>query len=373
MSESQKSENAPGPDVMLPDPKRLVLSASPHIQSNATIPKIMLTVLICLIPPIAASIFFFGFNAVRILVLTTLFCMAFEWICCRLAKKTSTLGDYSAALTGVLLALNLPPGVPWWICLIGAFIAIVVAKAIYGGLGQNPFNPAAVARVALLIGFAGPMTAWVSPCQGFFPVEEQPAQAVVQEARTPDFTTGATPLFLAKSAKTPEEIQALETPEHRRQCFFGKTRGSLGETSALAILIGGIALILLKIISWHIPVAMLGTTMLFTWIVSKADPSLTPGPIFHLCSGGMMLAAFFMATDMVTSPNTRRGKLIFGASIGLIACVIRIWGGYPEGVSFAILIMNALVPLIDRICYKRPFGWHPSSAAAYTIRRGEVK
>ena len=373
MSESQKSEKSTQAEVMLPDPKRLILSASPHIQCAATVRGIMITVLICLIPPAAASIYFFGFNAVRILVLTTLFCMAFEWICCKLAKRTSTLGDYSAALTGVLLALNLPPGVPWWICLIGSFVAIVVAKAIYGGLGQNPFNPAAVARVALLIGFAGPMTAWVSPCQGFFPGDEKPAQAVVREAQAPDFTTGATPLSRAKMAKTPEEIRSLETPDLLRQCFFGRTRGSLGETSALAVLIGGIALILLKIISWHIPAAMLGTTLLFTWIVSKADPSLTPGPVFHLCSGGMMLAAFFMATDMVTSPTTRRGKLIFGASIGLIACVIRIWGGYPEGVSFAILIMNALVPLIDRFCYKRPFGWHPSSAAAYTIRRGEVK
>ena len=377
MSESQNSEKSPQAEVMLPDPKRLILSASPHIQSTGTVAGIMRMVLICLIPPVAASIYFFGFNAVRILVLTTLFCMAFEWICCKLAKTTSTLGDYSAALTGVLLALNLPPGVPWWICLIGAFVAIVVAKAIYGGLGQNPFNPAAVARVALLIGFAGPMTAWVSPCQGFFPGEEKAGQAIVREARPeaedPDFTTGATPLCLAKMAKTPEEVQALQTPDHLRQCFFGKTRGSLGETSALAVLIGGIALILLKIISWHIPAAMLGTTLLFTWIISKAYPGLTPGPLFHLCSGGMMLAAFFMATDMVTSPNTRRGKLIFGASIGLIACVIRIWGGYPEGVSFAILIMNALVPLIDRFCYKRPFGWHPSSAAAFTIRRGEVK
>ena len=376
MSETQKNEIKPQADVMLPDPKKLILSASPHIQCADTVPGIMRTVLICLIPPVSASIYFFGFRAIRILLLTTLFCMAFEWLCCKLARKTSTLGDYSAALTGVLLAMNLPPGGPWWICLIGAFIAIVVAKAIYGGLGQNPFNPAAVARVALLIGFAGPMTAWVTPCQGFFPGEEKTEPAVIQSCETerkPDFTTGATPLSLAKMAETPEEIKSLQSPELLKQCFFGRTQGSLGETSALAILIGGIALILLKIISWHIPAAMLGTTLIFTWIVSKADPSLTPGPVFHLCSGGMMLAAFFMATDMVTSPTTRRGKLIFGSSIGLIACVIRIWGGYPEGVSFAILIMNALVPLIDRICYKRPFGWHPSSAAPYTMRRGEVK
>jgi len=377
MTETPISEKSSPTEVMLPDPKKLVLSASPHIQSADTVPGIMRTVLLCLIPPTAAAIYFFGFNAVRILVLTTFFCMAFEWLCCKLAGKTSTLGDCSAALTGVLLALNLPAGVPWWLCLIGAFIAIVVAKAIYGGLGQNPFNPAAVARVALLVGFAGPMTAWVTPCQGFFSDGQKEEPALVVQAGAvqscPDFTTGATPLSLAKMAKTPEEIRSLQTPELLEQCFFGQTRGSLGETSALAILIGGIALILLRIISWHIPAAMLGTTLIFTWIVSKAEPGLTPGPIFHLCSGGMMLAAFFMATDMVTSPTTRRGKLIFGSAIGLIACVIRIWGGYPEGVSFAILIMNALVPLIDRFCYKRPFGWHPSSAAAFTIRRGEVK
>ena len=358
MTEENKTET-PAPAVQLPDPRKLILSTSPHVQGPDTVSGIMRKVLICLCPAVIASVIFFGANAVRVLVLTLLFSLVFEWLCCRIGKRASTLGDFSAAVTGVILALNLPASAPWWLCMAGAFFAIVIAKEIFGGLGQNPFNPAAAARVALLVGFAGPMTNWLKPMQGFLP--------------SPDFVTGATPLGMAKAAQTAEAIQSLQTDQALTDLFLGYSGGSLGETSALAVLTGGIALIAMRIITWHIPAAMLGTVFVFTWIVNQINPALTPGPLFHLCSGGMMIAAFFMATDMVTSPSTRKGMLIFGASIGLIACVIRIWGGYPEGVSFAILIMNALVPLIDRFCYKRPFGWYPSSAAAYQIRRGEVR
>ena len=358
MTEEKKEETAASP-VLLPDPAKLVLSTSPHVQEKDTVSCIMRKVLICLCPAVIASAVFFGANALRVIVLTLFFSLFFEWLCCRIAKRPQTLGDYSAAVTGVILALNLPASAPWWLCMTGAFFAIVIAKEIFGGLGQNPFNPAAAARVALLIGFAGPMTNWLKPMQGFLP--------------SPDFVTGATPLGMAKAAQTAEAIQSLQTSGSLMDLFLGYSGGSLGETSALAVLIGGIALIAMKIITWHIPAAMLVTVFAFTWIVNRIDPALTPGPLFHLCSGGMMIAAFFMATDMVTSPTTSKGMLIFGAAIGLIACVIRIWGGYPEGVSFAILIMNALVPLIDRFCYKRPFGWHPSSAAAFQIRRGEVR
>ena len=345
--------------MLLPDSSQLLVSASPHVQAPGSVADIMRKVLICLMPVCVAGVAFFGLNALRVIILTTAFSLAFEWLCCRIARRPSTLGDWSAAVTGVLLALNLPPGVPWWICMIGAFIAIALAKAVFGGLGQNPFNPAAVARVALLVGFAGPMTCFFKPLQGFVP--------------SADFVTGATPLALAKAAGSADEIRLLEASEKLAEGFFGFTGGSIGETCVPAILIGGIGLIFLRIISWHIPVAMLGTTFLFTWIVHLAQPAVTPGPLFHLCSGGLMLAAFFMATDMVTSPITSRGKLVFGSAIALIACVIRIWGAYPEGVSFAIVIMNALVPLIDRFSHKHPFGWHPANVQKYTMRRGEVK
>ncbi len=355
---SDENTNTPASPV-LPECTQLILSPSPHVQSGSTIAGIMQKVLICLIPAIIASVIFFGLNAIRVILVTTAFSLFFEYLCCRIAKKTHTLGDWSAAVTGVILALNLPPSAPWWVCAAGAFTAIVIAKAVFGGLGQNPFNPAAVARVALLVGFADPMTRFWKPCQGFLP--------------SPDFVTGATPLSLAKGAETAEQLNVIASAENLTQYFLGNMGGSIGETSALAILAGGLGLMAFRLISWHIPFAMLGTAALFTGIVHLAAPELTPGPLFHLCTGGMMIGAFFMATDMVTSPVTARGKVIFGALIGLIACIIRIWGAYPEGVSFAIVIMNALVPLIDRYCYKRPFGWHPSSEVQFQVRRGEVK
>lgn len=362
MSEENKN---PVPEVRLPDTKQLILSTSPHVQDGDSIARIMCKVVICLLPAIVASIYFFGFDSIRVLLITTAACMFFEWLCCLIAKRPNTVFDYSAVVTGVILALNLPPTVPWWLCCCGAFVAIVIAKCVFGGLGQNPFNPAAVARVALLVGFAGPMTKFKDPCRGFF---------------NPDFVSGATslvsgatPLTAAKAATTEEAIAQLETSELLSDYFWGYMGGSLGETSAFAILIGGIALLYMRLITWHIPVAMLGTIAIFTWIVHGFSPDLTPGPMFHLMTGGVMIGAFFMATDMVTSPMTKKGMLIFGALIGLLTCVIRIWGGYPEGVSFSIVIMNALVPLIDRICYKRPFGWHPASMSALQIRRGEVK
>lgn len=348
--------------IVLPEPGSLCLSSSPHVQSGETISEIMLKVLICLLPVAAAAISVFGLAAIRILLYCTASAMAFEFLWTSIAREKQTVTDWSAAVTGVILALNLPPSAPWWLCVTGSFIAIVIAKQVFGGLGQNPFNPAAVARVALLIGFAGPMTVWTKPLSGFF---------------SPEILTGATPLGEAKLAAANGTAQqvftSLESGNSLLQCFLGTTAGSLGETSALAILLGGLGLIFCRLIKWQIPFAMLGMTALFTWIVHLAAPELTPGPLFHLLSGGMMIGAFFMATDMVTSPMTNLGAFIFGAMIGLIACVIRIWGGYPEGVSFAIVIMNALVPLIDRLCYKRPFGWTPTSASALQMRRGEIK
>ena len=336
--------------VRLPEAGSLVLSTSPHVQDGDSVSKIMLKVIICLIPAMLASVYYFSWDALAVLFVTTLSAMAFEYLWCLVAKQPQTVTNWSAAVTGVILALNLPSSAPWWLCVTGSFIAVIIAKAIFGGLGQNPFNPAAVARVALLIGFAGAMTN--------FPDTVNPA-----------IITGATPLTEAKHLAGD---YASLTSEYSRY-FLGVMKGSMGETCKLAILLGGVGLMILRLIKWQIPVAMLGTTALFTWIVNLAAPELTPGPVFHLLTGGMMIGAFFMATDMVTSPMTNLGSFIFGAATGLIACVIRIWGAYPEGVSFAIVIMNALVPLIDRLCYRRPFGWTSTSASALNMRRGEIK
>ncbi len=366
MTEEEMKQNTTAEQaeaVVLPPAGSLVLSTSPHVHDHETISSIMLKVLICMLPILVASVTVFGLNAIRVLLYCTAFSMLFEYLWCKAAKQPQTITDWSAAVTGVILALNLPATVPWWLCLVGSFIAIIIAKQVFGGLGQNPFNPAAVARVALLIGFAEPMTVWVKPMQGF--------------AKCCDLETGATVLSEAKMASGTVDAAAvfdkLQSSDSLLTYFVGNMGGSLGETSALAILIGGIGLIACRLIKWEIPVAILGTAFVFTWIVNLVAPSLTPGPMFHMLTGGMMIGAFFMATDMVTSPVTHLGAFIFGALIGLLACIIRIWGGFPEGVSTAIVLMNALVPLIDRICYKRPFGWSPTSASALNMRRGEVK
>lgn len=330
--------------IKMPVPGSLVISSSPHLHDKSTVSKIMLQVLLCLLPAAAAAIWFFGLPALKVMVYCMAFCMIFEYLWCKLMKTPNTLRDYSAAVTGLILAMNLPSHAQWWLCIVGSFVAIIVAKQVFGGLGQNPFNPATVGRVALLVGFTGPMTTqWVDPTPG----------ALLGAF---DAQTCATPLTIAKAAAGNAEKMA-EVPMSYLDFFLGNMGGSLGETSVLALLIGAVGLFLFRLIKWEIPTAILATVAVFTWIVNVVSPASTPGPLFHLMTGGVMIGAFFMATDMVTSPLTRRGCLIFGAGIGIITCVIRIWGGFPEGMSFAIVIMNALVPLIDRLCYKRPFGW----------------
>lgn len=330
--------------IKMPVPGSLIISSSPHLHEKSTVSKIMLQVLLCLLPAALAAVWFFGLPALKVMAYCVASCMVFEYLWCRLMKTPNTIRDYSAAVTGLILALNLPSHAQWWLCIVGSFVAIIVAKEVFGGLGQNPFNPAAVGRVALLIGFTGPMTTqWVDPTPG----------ALLGAF---DAQTCATPLTLAKAAAGNADKMA-DLPISYLDYFLGNMGGSLGETSVLALLIGAVGLFLFRLIKWEIPFAVLATIAVFTWIVNATSPVTTPGPLFHLMTGGVMIGAFFMATDMVTSPLTRRGCLIFGAGIGVITCVIRIWGGFPEGVSFAIVIMNALVPLIDRFCYKRPFGW----------------
>lgn len=347
--------------VLLPDPSRLILSPSPHIQTGAGTGKIMLLVAVCLLPSLIASVLFFGLNALRVLIVTTASCAAFEYLWCRIAGKKSTLNDFSAILTGILLAMNTSSYTPSWVCVAGAFVAIIIAKQIYGGLGQNPFNPAAVARVAMLVGAAGPMTRFSAPRNIFF-------------APVPDALSSATPLGAAESfSAMGKGIEYFNSSDYLWRAFIGEISGSLGETSALAILAGGIALIALRIIRWHIPCAIIGTVAVFVALVNHFSPGTTPGVLFHLLSGGLMLGAFFMATDMVTSPVTVKGGIVFGVGIGILVCVIRIYGAYPEGMSFAIVLMNALVPLIDKVCYIRPFGHQNIKSGRIEPRRGEIK
>jgi electron transport complex protein RnfD len=333
----------------------LLVSVSPHIHSGMSIKKIMLMVILSLIPGAFAGVIFFGLPALKVIIFCIAFCVIFEYIFGKLAGHPNDWKDLSAVVTGLLLAMNLSSGIPWWVCLIGSFIAIGIAKQLYGGIGYNPFNPALVARVALLVGFPKMMTTWL-PTLNMASSESHPLRKMV------DAVTCATPLGDAKKAVIESAGSAGEVFSYlsSKSAYFvylvGDRPGCLGETSVIALLAGGIFLIALKLIRWQVPFAFIGTVALITGITHHFQAAATPEPLFHILTGGLFLGAFFMATDMVTSPITGKGALIFGIGCGLITSLIRIWGGYPEGVSFSILIMNALTPMIDKFTGKKPFG-----------------
>lgn len=319
----------------------LYLSSSPHLHGGETTGRIMRQVIYSLIPACGVAVYLFGVEALLLILLATVGCVATEAACQRLMGRPVAVADGSAALTGILLALNLPPSSPWWLALLGAVVAIGIGKQVYGGLGYNPFNPALVARVVLLISFPVQMTTWQTPA---------PLGSSV------DAVTTATPLGEMKTAVmlTGKLPPALE--EGTLSYFLGDMAGSLGEISALALLLGGVWLLGKRIITWHIPVSYLGTVLVLSGVFWLAAPERYPSPLFHLLTGGLMLGALYMATDMVTSPITGRGMLIFGAGCGLLTVLIRLFGGYPEGVSFAILLMNAATPLIERFTRPRKYG-----------------
>ena len=357
MENKENISPAEKPPMNLPEAGTLVLSSSPHIRTTLSISKIMGRVMLCLLPAVISAVYHYHWNAVRVILLCMIFCAGWEMLWCKVMRQSQTVRDLSALLTGLILALNVSPLLPWWLCLVGSFVAVIIAKQVFGGLGQNPFNPAAVARVALLVGAAKPMTTWA------------PLPSAFQHL---DGVTAATPLTAAsQSAAQHASLAVYNSNDFLWNAFIGNIGGSLGETCALAILIGAAGLILFGLIRLYIPLAILLTITVFVWIVNQVSPGTTPGPLFHLLTGGVMIGAFFMATDYVTSPVTHLGGVVYGIGIGIIVCVIRIWGSFPEGMSFAIVIMNALVPLIDRFCYKRPFGWNPVNA--YQPRRGEIK
>jgi Na+-translocating ferredoxin:NAD+ oxidoreductase subunit D len=325
--------------------KFITVSPSPHVYSDDTVKKLMYGVLYALLPALFISVYFFGIGALAVTAISIVSCMAFEFLIKKyLLKTTPSLSDGSALITGLLLAFNLPSNLPWWIIVIGALAAIGVGKLSFGGLGNNPFNPALVGRVFLMISFPVQMTSWPEP--------------LVSRLHYTDAMTGATPLAILKDglASGIPVSQLLERVPGYMELFIGHLHGSMGEISALALVAGGIYMLIRKIITWHIPVSILLTVFFLTGILWMINPYDNADPVFHIITGGLVLGALFMATDYVTSPMTPKGMWIFGIGIGAITVAIRVWGAYPEGVSFAILIMNAFVPLINKSVKPARFG-----------------
>src|SRR5574344_1410502 len=326
--------------------EKLLVSPSPHIHGKENTARIMRDVLIALSPTVLVSIWFFGLSAIKLIAVGVLSSILVEFLIEKyLLKSKVTISDCSAAVTGLLLALNLPPASPWWLIIIGSVVAIGIAKMTFGGLGQNLFNPALVGRVFLLVSFPAIMASWTAPAPWGGEV---------------DAFTGATPLGLIKeglmSGTTVQEIIAANPNLSTGQLLFARAGGSAGEISVVALLLGFAWLLIRKVIKPTIPVTILVTVALFSGILWLCNPAQFTDPIFNLCTGGVMLGAIFMATDYVTSPMSTKGMIIFGVGIGILTVLIRQFGSYPEGVSFAILIMNATVPLINMYCLPKRFG-----------------
>lgn len=321
------------------------ISPSPHTHGPETTDKLMRGVVLALIPALLASVFYFGTGALIVTATSVISCVGFEYLIQRfILKKPVSITDGSAVVTGILLAFNLPSNLPVLIIIIGSLVAIGIAKMTFGGLGNNPFNPALVGRVFLLISFPVQMTTWPLP-KGF-------------QTGYIDALTGATPLAVIKEGiKNGESlVNLMEKIPSTLRMFLGNMGGSMGEVAAIALLIGFAYLLFKKIITWHIPVSIIGTVAVFTGILWLSNPGSFADPLFHILTGGLLLGAIFMATDYVTSPMNPKAMIIYGCGIGMLTVVIRVWGAYPEGVSFAILIMNAFVPLMNLYIKPKRFG-----------------
>lgn len=306
---------------------KLTVAPSPHMKSADTTKSIMTNVVIALMPALIAAVAIFGLGALILTVTCVVSCVAAEFIYNKLTKRDNTITDMSAVVTGVLLAYNLPASLPLWIAVVGSITAIIVVKQLFGGIGQNFANPAITARVILLVSFAGQMTTWPAPNFGVASFEG---------------VAGATPLAVMTSG-------AMYKMPSYMEMFLGFRGGCLGETCTVALLLGGIYLIYKKVITPIIPVSFLGTIVVMALLLGT-------DPLYHLMAGGAMIGAFFMATDYSTSPNTLKGQVIFGIGCGFITMIIRVFGGYPEGVSFAILLMNIVTPHINNYTMTKPFG-----------------
>mgnify|MGYP000640437415 FL=1 len=312
---------------------KLIASSSPHIRSNEDTRSIMLDVIIALLPAMGWSIYCFGIKALVLTLVSVVSCVFFEWAYRKLMKKSCMVGDLSAVVTGMLLSFVCPVDLPWWVIIIGAFFSIVVVKQLYGGIGCNFLNPALAGRAFLLASYATAMTTWAIP------------------KIRPDVTSAATPMAIMKEG-TEEAFTTLMSNYSIGDMFIGKVGGSLGEVSALCLLVGGIYLLIRKVISWQIPVAYIGTVAILTLIAAPAGMDNVQYMLYNVFGGGLMLGAIFMATDYATSPVTKPGQLIFGIGCGLLTCFIRRFGSYPEGVCYSILIMNCTTWLLDK--YIRP-------------------
>lgn len=326
---------------------KLKVSLSPHIQSRESVAKVMWTVNMALLPALAVSVYNFGIRVLAIMAVSVIAAVLTEWLITRfMFKREPTISDGSAVLTGLLLSFNVPSNIPLWMIAVGSIFAIGVGKMAFGGLGHNPFNPAFVGRAFMLASWGQAMTSW-----------PEVTHKVLSWGGA-DAVTAATPLGQLAEGTAPAKLP------HLIDLFLGSTGGSMGEISALAILIGGLYLLYRKIITWEVPVLFITSLGIFTGIFWLIDPNTYADPMFHILAGGVMLGAWFMATDMVTSPMTFRGRVIFAVSAGVLTGIIRLFGSYPEGVSYAILIMNAFTPIIDKYVLPRRFGAKPATVNA---------
>lgn len=320
---------------------KLIATSNPHIRSSETTRSIMLDVVIAMVPALVWAVFCFGVKALTLTAVSVVGCMFFEWLYRKLMKKPQSVGDLSAVVTGMLLAFVSPVTTPYWTILIGDFFAIVVVKQLFGGIGKNFVNPALAGRAFLLGSYAGIMTTWVDPAANKAPLLGGAA----------DVVTAATPLAYMKTG----DMESLKGLYSVADMFLGKTGGSLGEVSALLLIVGGAYLIWRKVINWQTPVAYIGTVAVLTFLFPKAGSSVE-WMLYSLFGGGLMLGAFFMATDYATSPVTKKGQLIFGIGCGLFTVFIRYFGSYNEGVCYSIMVMNLCVALIDKYTKPTRFG-----------------
>ncbi|MBR5437599.1 MAG: RnfABCDGE type electron transport complex subunit D [Clostridia bacterium] len=319
--------------------KKLTVSPSPHMRSRETTTGIMLDVIIALIPALGMSVYYFGLRALLLTSVCVISAVAAEYICRKVMKRNNTVGDLSAVVTGLILALNLPSSLPLWMGALGSIIAIVVVKQMFGGIGQNFVNPAMTARIILMVSFPTAMANWVAPFAGSW---------------SPDAVTAATPMAVLAGAKGGDLSLVADSLPTLKEMLFGAHGGSMGEVCSLALIIGGLYLIAGKKISPIIPFTFIGTVAAVMLIAGKGNIEFV---IYQLLGGGLMLGAFFMATDYATSPINKKGKIIFGIGCGLITSIIRIFGSLPEGVSFSIILMNILVPHIENFTTSKPFGY----------------
>jgi len=344
-------------------PEKLIVTSSPHVHDTESVTKIMWIVNLTLLPAAVFSVINFGLPALITMLICIAGSVAFEALIQYWRKKEITVNDGSAVLTGLLLAMCLPPTIPWYIPLVGSFAAIGIAKHTMGGLGHNIFNPAHIGRAFVMASYPVAMTTWAVTRIG----KEGDFSGAMSKIANLDVVTGATPLGILKQQGYQALVDSFGSQAAMyKALLIGNRGGSLGETSAILLILGGLILIAKKYIKWQVPVVMIGTVGILTWILGgKVDGKLvlfTGDPILHMLSGGLIIGAFFMATDMVTTPITTKGQIIFAVGCGVITVLIRLYGGYPEGVCYSILLMNAVTPLIDRYVYPKKFGSIPEPA-----------